>query len=83
MLEMIGGARIPFAEKLYEGYIIRNPWIWANVNASNMINVFRHFLDAEQNQSFSLFLEVPVSQQSEKELNTAANTAPNVGFCLS
>lgn len=77
MLEMIRGAKIPFAEKLHEGYVIQGAWLWANVNASNMINVFKGFLELEQSQSFSMFLEVPVTRQREAELNRLENLSSN------
>ena len=43
MLNMVKGCRVPYPEQLYEGYIIQDNRIIANINADKIMDVFQHY----------------------------------------
>ena len=45
MLEIKEGCKVPFPEKLFEGYEARDTAIYANVNASKILDMMKHFIE--------------------------------------
>lgn len=73
MLEMIKGAKVPFADLLYEGYSINDNVITANVNATKIKKVLSDFIKAEKAELFCLFIEVPSKLDDENIIRKATN----------
>ena len=45
MLEIKEGCKVPFPEKLFEGYEARDTAIYDNVNASKILDMMKHFIE--------------------------------------
>ena len=67
MLEMIKGCKVPQANQLTEQYERDDKRLIANVNASKIEDVFRHFVAMQQEKLFFI-LELPASEQDERRL---------------
>ena len=59
MLEMKKCCKVPFPERLSEGYEVCDGKIIANVNSSKILNMMNLFID-EHNESLFFILEIPV-----------------------
>ena len=58
MLEIKEGCKVPFPEKLFEGYEVRDTAIYANVNASKILDMMKHFIEMHKEPLFFI-LELP------------------------
>ena len=58
MLEIKEGCKVPFPEKLFEGYEARDTAIYANVNASKILDMMKHFIEMHKEPLFFI-LELP------------------------
>ena len=65
MLNMAKGCRVPFPEKLSEGYEILDGRIVANVNAEKLLDVFKFFIVLNRHKRGFFFLELPVNREEE------------------
>ena len=74
MLEMKECCKVPFPEKLYEGYEITDSAIYANVNASKVLEMMRQFITMHEEPLFFI-LEIPCKGEDgiaeEKTLSTS------------
>ena len=67
MLILREGSKVPFPEKLEEGYRIEDNQITANIGADKIKSVLEHFIFIHNEQLFFI-LELPAKQQEEIEL---------------
>ena len=65
MLNMVKGCRVPFPEKLSEGYEILDGRIVANVNAEKLLDAFKFFIVLNREERGFFFLELPVNRDDE------------------
>ena len=69
MLILRKGSKVPFPEKLQEGYQINNDYmITANVNAEKISDVVEHFICIHDEPLFFI-LELPSEKDKEKEIS--------------
>lgn len=66
MFQLIEGARIPGSEKLQEGYVEQDGWLRANVSAERIQALFSRFLDLDESELYSLWLEEPCREDEER-----------------
>ena len=66
MLKLRKGSRVPFPEKLFEGYKIESDRITSNVNADKLTELCRRFI-AEHPEALYFILELPTKEEDEKE----------------
>ena len=62
MLELKKGCHVPFPEKLFEQYEIQGNAIYANVNASKVLGMMRHFIEIHDEPLFFV-LELPCKDE--------------------
>ena len=62
MLEMKKCCKVPFPEKLFEGYEVRENAIYANVNASKAVEMMKHFIQLHKEPLFFI-LELPCKDE--------------------
>ena len=67
MLKMRKGSKVPFPEKLSEGYIYREPVFYANVDADKLEALLEHFITIHDEPMFFI-LELPSMQYHETEI---------------
>ncbi len=65
MLNMIQGAYVPRAELLEEAFAIQGNAIRANVNAEKMPELFKHFIEAHNDELLFFILEIPCNINEE------------------
>ena len=78
MLEMKECCKVPFPEKLFEEYEARDTVIYANVNASKVVDMMKRFI-AMHDEPMFFILEIPCKQEdgiteSKKLVNLGENT---------
>ena len=66
MLKLRKGCRVPFPEKLSEGYEYKDSCFTANVNADKIENLLAHFISIH-NEPIFFILELPSKQEDETE----------------
>lgn len=66
MLKFRKGCKVPFPEKLSEGYEYNAPWFTANVGADKMKTLLTHFI-AIHNEPLFFILELPSTRDEEPE----------------
>ncbi len=66
MIELKQGCRVPYPEKLFEQYEVSERVIYANVNASKVMDIMRRFITERQEYVFFI-LELPSNQSDETE----------------
>lgn len=69
MLNLRNGSKVPFPEKLSEGYEYSEPCFTANVNADKLEAMIKHFI-ALHNEPLFYILELPTRQQDETEVRS-------------
>ena len=69
MLELKKGCKVPFPERLSEGYKCKERAIFANVNASKVKDIMRDFI-LRQKEYILFILEVPTSESDEKKISS-------------
>ncbi len=74
MLKLKKGSKVPFPEKLSEGYSFSSPYFTANVNADKIRAVVEHFL-AIQNELLFFILELPSKMDEETEVRPGVTEA--------
>ena len=74
MLEMRKGCKVPFPEKLEEGYKIADNQIIANVSADKIEDVMAHFI-CEHKEPMFFILELPSKLDDETEVSTGVLSA--------
>ena len=52
MLEMKECCKVPFPEKLFEGYKVKDTAIYANVNASKVVDMMKRFIEMHNEPMF-------------------------------
>ena len=62
MLEMKRCCKVPFPEKLFEGYEIKETAIYANVNASKVVEMMKRFISMHREPLFFI-LELPCREE--------------------
>lgn len=67
MLNLRKGSKVPFPEKLSEGYEYSDSCFTANVNADKLEAMIKHFI-ALHNEPLFYILELPTRQQDETEV---------------
>lgn len=67
MLKLRKGSKVPFPEKLSEGYEYDEPYFTANVNADNMETLLAHFIQIH-NEPIFFILELPSKREDETEI---------------
>ncbi len=67
MLQLRKGSKVPFPEKLSEGYEYSEPCFTANVNADKLEALMRHFITLH-NEPIFFILELPTNRQDETEI---------------
>ena len=67
MLNFRKGCKVPFPEKLSEGYEYKESCFTANVNADKMEMLLAHFI-AIHNEPIFFILELPSNQKDETEI---------------
>ena len=65
MIELKTCCKVPFPEKLFEGYEIMDNTIVANVNASMVVDIMRYFIEMREEPIFFI-LEIPSKAPDEK-----------------
>ncbi len=75
VLKLRKGAKVPFNEKLYEGYERKENYIYANVDTDKIIDVLNHFIVIHEEPLFFI-LELPTQLDNEKIIQ------PNIIECL-
>ena len=74
MIDMRQGSKVPFPEKLFEGYNKYNNILYANVNVQKIKNILSHFIDMHIEPLFfilefpSKYDEIKMSKISDKKL---------------
>ena len=64
MLQLKEGYKVPFPEKLYEGFEVYDNSIIANVNADKLEDVIQHFIVMQGGHLFFI-LELPADSEQE------------------
>lgn len=67
MLNLRNGSKVPFPEKLSEGYEYNKPCFTANVGADKLEAIMRHFITLH-NEPLFFILELPTRQENETEV---------------
>lgn len=67
MLHFRKGCKVPFPEKLSEGYEYKESCFTANVNADKIEMLLAHFI-AIHNEPIFFILELPSNQKNETEI---------------
>ncbi len=74
MLEMKKCCKVPFPEKLFEEYEVKDTAIYANVNASKVVDMMKRFIEMHDEPMFFI-LELPCKNEdgitSEKTITNA------------
>ena len=74
MLEMKECCKVPFPEKLFEEYEVKDTAIYANVNASKIVDMMKRFIEMH-NEPMFFILELPCKNEdgitSEKTITNA------------
>ncbi len=65
MIELKQGCTVPFPEKLFEQYEISDTYITANVNASKVMDMMRHFIESHKEEPLFFVLEIPTKADDE------------------
>jgi hypothetical protein len=78
MIELKECCKVPFPEKLFEGYEIKENRIYANVNASKVLGMMRKFIETH-NEPLFMILEIP---SKEEDGITESKTLYNVCDCM-
>ncbi len=74
MIELKKCCKVPFPEKLFEKYEVQENVIYANVNASKIIDVMKRFAQMHDEQMFFI-LEIPCKEEDGiTESKTLTNT---------
>ncbi len=73
MIELKKGCHVPFPEKLFEQYEIQENAIYANVNASKVLDIMRYFIEIHDEPLFFV-LELPCK---DEDGITESKTIPN------
>lgn len=66
MLKLRKGCKVPFNEKLFEGYERNGNIIYANVGADKIIAVLTHFISIH-NEPLFFILELPTKLDEENQ----------------
>lgn len=74
MLKMRQGCKVPFPEKLSEGYIYREPVFYANVDADKLEALLAQFINLHDEPLFFI-LELPCKQDDETEIRSGVAEA--------
>ena len=61
------GCKVPFPERVLEGYSYEAPWFTANVDADKIREVLEHFISIHQEPLF-VILELPSKKKDETEI---------------
>ena len=61
------GCKVPFPEKVLEGYSYEAPWFTANVDADKIPAMLEHFISIHQEPLFFI-LELPSKKEDETEI---------------
>jgi len=67
MLELKECCQVPFPEKLFEGYEVTEKAIYANVNASKVMDMMKHFIETHPEPLFFI-LEIPANKADLHEI---------------
>ena len=67
MLKMRKGSKVPFPEKLSEGYIYQEPVFYANVGADKLEALMEHFIRIHDEPLFFI-LELPANRDDETQI---------------
>ena len=62
MIELKECCQVPFPEKLFEEYEVKEPAIYANVNTSKVLDMMKHFIDLHDEPLFFI-LELPCKEE--------------------
>ncbi len=82
MLELKECCKVPFPEKLFEEYEIKNSAIYANVNTSKVLEMMKHFIKMHEEPLFFI-LELPCKEEdniTESKMLTNASNDYDVYF---
>lgn len=71
MIELRKGNKVPFPEKLFEGYNKYDNILYANVNAGKIKKILSHFIDMHEENLFFI-LEFPTNHKDEMQMNEGA-----------
>lgn len=63
------GSKVPFPEKIFEGYMIKNNMITANISAHKIKSIMEHFI-CIHNEPIFFILELPSKKDDEIEIKT-------------
>lgn len=79
MLNIIKGAHVPDAASLCEAYVVGSPVrglnaIHANVGADKLLPLFTAFIQAHRDELLFFILEIPCSQNEEREIENTETT---------
>lgn len=66
MIELKQCCKVPFPEKLFEQYEVSKNAIYANVNASKVVDMMKRFINEHKNEPMFLILEIPTSKDNEE-----------------
>ena len=74
MIELKECCNVPFPEKLFEQYEVKDDAIYANVNASKVLDMMKHFVEIH-NEPLFFILELPCKEEDGiTESKTLVNT---------
>lgn len=62
------GSKVPFPEKIFEGYMLKNNMITANISADKIKSVMEHFICVHNNEPIFFILELPSKKDDEIEI---------------
>ena len=82
MLEMKECCKVPFPEKLFEEYEVKDTAIYANVNASKIVDMMKRFIEMH-NEPMFFILELPCKNEdgiTSEKIITNANDDYDVYF---
>ena len=77
MLEMKKCCKVPFPEKLFEEYEAKDTAIYANVNASKVVDMMKRFIEMHDEPIFSFWnylAKMRTGSRQKKPLRTQTTT---------
>ena len=64
MIELKDRCKVPFPEKLFEEYEVRETAIYANVNTSKILDIMKRFIEMHDEPLFFI-LELPCEEDDD------------------